>query len=51
MHTESRKMVQMSLLAGQEERHRHREWTCGHSGGRGGWNSWESGLVYTHYPM
>ena len=29
---ESRKMVLMKLFAGQEERHRHREWTCGQSG-------------------
>ena len=27
---ESRKMVQMSLFAGQESRQRHREWMCGH---------------------
>ena len=25
-------------IAGQEQRHRHREWTCGHSGRRGGWD-------------
>ena len=30
-------MVQMNLFARQEERHRCREWTCGHSwGARGG---------------
>ena len=33
---ESRKMVQINLSARQEERHRCREWTCGHSGGRRG---------------
>ena len=31
------KMVLMSLFAEQELRHRHREQTCGPSGGRGGW--------------
>ena len=31
-------MVQMNLFVGQEWRHRHKEWTCGHSGGRGGWD-------------
>ena len=35
---ESRKMVLMNLFAGQEKRHRHREHTCGHCGGRGGWD-------------
>ena len=33
IHMESRKMVLMNLLAGQQLRHRHREETCGHSGG------------------
>ena len=28
------KMVLMNLFAGQEQRYRCREWTCGHSGGR-----------------
>ena len=30
----SRKMVLMNLIAGQQGRRRHREQTCGHSGGR-----------------
>ena len=32
MHTDtvSRKIVQMSLFAGQESRQMHREWMCGH---------------------
>lgn len=30
------KMVLMNLFAGQKWRHRCREWTCGHSGGREG---------------
>ena len=34
MHIESSKMVLMDLFAGQQGRHRHREQTCGHSGGR-----------------
>ena len=37
---ESRKMVLMNLFAGKEWRHRHREWTFGHSGGRIGWDIW-----------
>ena len=35
---ESRKMVLMNLLAGQQWRHRNREQTCGHSGARRGWD-------------
>ena len=36
---ESRKIILMNLFAGNEWRHRHREWTCGHSkGGQGGMN-------------
>ena len=31
---ESRKIVLMSLLAGQEYRHRYRGQTCGHSEGK-----------------
>ena len=34
MYLESRKMALIKLLAGQEERRRHREQTCGHSGER-----------------
>ena len=30
----------MNLLAGQQWRCRHREQTCGHSGGRWGWDKW-----------
>ena len=33
-----RKMILMTLFAGQEKRHRHREKTCGHSEGSRGWN-------------
>ena len=32
---ESRKTVLMNLFAGQEERHKHTERTCGHRRGRG----------------
>ena len=32
MQVESRKITHMNLVSGQEQRHRHREWTCGHSG-------------------
>ena len=37
-YVESRKMVQMDLVSGQEQRHRGREWMCGHGMGRGGWD-------------
>ena len=36
IYTESRKMEPMTLFAGQQWRYRHREQTCGHSGGGGG---------------
>ena len=35
---ESRKMVLMNLIAGQEKRCRHGEETCGHMEGRKGWD-------------
>ena len=39
IYRESRKAVQMNPFAGQEQRHRHREQTCGHSGdGESGMN-------------
>ena len=31
-------MVQMNLFAGLELRWSQRDWTCGHSGGRRGWD-------------
>ena len=31
-----KKKVEVMLSAGQEQRHRHREWTCGRSRGRRG---------------
>ena len=34
MHVESRKIIQMNLFTRQEQRCRHREKTCGCSGGR-----------------
>ena len=34
---ESRKMVLMNLLAGQQWKHRRRKQTWGHSGGSRGW--------------
>ena len=40
-------MVQLDLFAGQEERCRCKEWTCGH-GGEGGWDElgdWDD--IYT----
>ena len=35
---ESRKMVLMNLFAGQQWKCKQREQTCGHSGGRRGWD-------------
>ena len=41
MYVESRKMIQMNLFAGQEQKGRHGEQMCGHRGaGEGGMN-WE----------
>ena len=34
MYVEPRKMVQMNQFAGQKLRHRCREQTCGHQGGK-----------------
>ena len=34
VYMESRKMVLMNLLSGQQWRCRHREQTCGHKGGK-----------------
>ena len=39
---ESGKMVLMNLFAGKEQRHRRREWACGHSWGREGGMNWDS---------
>ena len=47
IYIESRKMVQVNLFAGQEWRCRHREWTCGHCGERGGGMGWELTYIYT----
>ena len=56
MYVEPRKMVQMSRFAGQKLRHRCREQTYGHQGGKtaGGWGgdggvlNWETGIdMYT----
>ena len=45
---ESREMVLMYLFAGKEWRLRCREWTCGPSGGRRGWDEWKSNIdTYT----
>ena len=41
-------MVLMCLVAGKEWRCRCREWTCGHSAGRKGWDEMRSSLdIYT----
>ena len=45
---ESRKMVLMSLFAGQQWRRRHREQTCEHSGGRRGWDALSEEHGYIH---
>ena len=54
MYVEPRKMVQMSQFAGQKLRHRCREWTYGHQGGKtavgwdGGVLNWAIGIdMYT----
>ena len=53
MYVEPRKMVQMSQFAGQKLRHRCREWTYGHQGGKtavggGGVMNWAIGIdMYT----
>ena len=39
---ESRKMILMNLSVGKERRRRCREWTSGHSRGRGGWGELSS---------
>ena len=45
---ESRKTVLMNLFAGQEWRCTHREWTCGHSRQRRGWDKLRKvALTYT----
>ena len=46
MHKEFRKMVLMSLFAGQKERHRCREHTCGHRRQRRGWDKQRVALKY-----
>ena len=38
IYMESRKIVLKNLCAGQGQRDRHREQTCGHSWGRRGWD-------------
>ena len=38
----------MNTLAGQEQRHRHREQTCGHSGQRRGWGKLRVALKHIH---
>ena len=38
-------MVQMNLFAKQEQRHKHREWACGHSGEGEGRTNCEIGLL------
>ena len=53
MYVEPRKMVQMNQFAGQKLRHRCRELTYGHQGGKvagggGGGMNWEIGIdIYT----
>ena len=47
-YMESRKMVLMNLFVGQQQRHRHSEQTCAHSGGR---REQDAALTHTHYHM
>ena len=48
MYVEPRKMVQMNQFAGQKLRHRCREQTYGHQGGKtsAGWGWWCAELDY-----
>ena len=46
---ESRKMVQMNLLAKQKRRHRHKEEMFEQQGGWRGVMNWELGLTYVYY--
>ena len=49
MYVEPRKMVQMNQFAGKKLRHRCREQTYGHQGGKGeGGMNWEIGIVYIY---
>ena len=41
----------MKLFAGKEWRHRGRERTYGHSGGRKEWDAWRKQDQYTHTTM
>ena len=41
---ESRKLVQMKWLARQKQRHRYREQTYGHQGGKEGWGGGGGGM-------
>ena len=34
-------MEELNLLTGQEQRHSHRAWTCGHEMGRMNWEIWD----------
>jgi len=45
MYVESRKMLQMNLFTGREQRHRCREWACGPGWGKG--TNWTVALTYT----
>ena len=45
---ESRKIVLTVLCAGQQRRHRHKEQTFGHSGGRRGWDDLREWLWNIH---
>ena len=42
-----KKIVLKNLFSGQRQRHRHREWTCGHKGERGEWSKLSSIDIYT----
>ena len=48
---ESRKMLLMNILAGQQWRGRHREQTCRHSGGRREWDELTGAWKHIYYHM
>ena len=45
---ESRKIVQINVFAGKEQRLRCRQQVCGHREGRGGWGELSSTDIYIY---
>ena len=51
MRVGAREMVLMNPFAGQEQRYRHTEQTCGHRGGRRGWDELREHLGHIYSRM